>query len=82
MILLFFYLFLALIVSFLCSIMEAVLLSTTLSFLRVKEEKESSSAKLFIKLKENIDLAPVLLAASRLWCRMPATSPKARFGRY
>ena len=55
MILLFFYLFLALFVSFLCSIMEAVLLSTNVSFLRVKEEDESSSAKLFIKLKQDID---------------------------
>ena len=35
--------------------MEAVLLSTNVSFLRVKEEDESSSAKLFIKLKQDID---------------------------
>lgn len=55
MILLFFYLFLALVVSFLCSIMEAVLLSTTLSFLRVKEESGNNSVVYFIKLKQNID---------------------------
>ena len=55
MTLLLFYLFLALIVSFLCSIMEAVLLSTTLSYLTVKEENGNSSAKIFIKLKQNID---------------------------
>ena len=55
MILLFFYLFLALAVSFLCSLMEAVLLSTTLSYLRVKEENGNKSAKIFIKLKQNID---------------------------
>lgn len=55
MILLLFYLFLALVVSFLCSMMEAVLLSATLSYLRVKEENGNNSAKLFIKLKENID---------------------------
>ena len=35
--------------------MEAVLLSTTLSYLRVKEENGNSSAKIFIKLKQNID---------------------------
>ena len=55
MILLVFYLFLALIVSFLCSIMEAVLLSTNLSYLRVQEKNKSSSAKLFIKFKQDID---------------------------
>lgn len=55
MTLLLFYLFLALIVSFLCSIMEAVLLSTTLSYLTVKEKNGNRSAKIFIKLKQNID---------------------------
>ena len=55
MTLLLFYLFLALVVSFLCSIMEAVLLSTTTSFLRVKEENGSQRAKKFINLKLNID---------------------------
>ena len=62
MILLFFYLFLALFVSFLCSIMESVLLSTPLSFLNVKAEKGYKSATTFIKLKNNIDrpLAAIL----------------------
>ncbi|MEA3496794.1 MAG: CNNM domain-containing protein, partial [Bacteroidota bacterium] len=55
MILLFFYLFLALFVSFLCSIMESVLLSTPVSFLNVKEESGHKSAKIFIKLKNNIE---------------------------
>ena len=55
MTLLLFYLFLALVVSFLCSIMEAVLLSTTMPFLRVKEENGSRRAKKFINLKLNID---------------------------
>ncbi|MBL4888355.1 MAG: DUF21 domain-containing protein [Flavobacteriaceae bacterium] len=55
MTLLLFYLFLALIVSFICSIMEAVLLSTTLSYLKVKEKNGSSSAKIFIEQKQNID---------------------------
>ena len=62
MILLLFYLFLALFVSFLCSTMESVLLSTPLSFLNVKEEEGHKSATTFIKLKENIDrpLAAIL----------------------
>ncbi len=55
MILLFFYLFLALVVSFLCSIMEAVLLSTPVSYLKAKEEKGSTSATNFLKLKKHID---------------------------
>jgi len=55
MILLLFYLFLALFVSFLCSVMESVLLSTPLSFLNVKEESGHKSATTFIKLKNNID---------------------------
>lgn len=54
MTLLLFYLFLALIVSFLCSIMESVLLSTSLSFLNVKKESDHKSATIFIKLKNNI----------------------------
>jgi len=55
MILLLAYLFLALFVSFLCSIMEAVLLSTPNSFLIVKDESENSWAKAFLGLKSNID---------------------------
>lgn len=53
--LLFFYLFLALVTSFLCSIMEAVLLSTPLSFLKVQEENGHRFATTFSKLKQNID---------------------------
>jgi len=49
------YLFLALFVSFLCSIMEAVLLSTPQSFLIVKYEKGNLWAKTFLDLKNNID---------------------------
>lgn len=55
MALLLFYLFLALIVSFLCSIMEAVLLSTPQSFLMVKQEEGKGWAKNFMELKVNID---------------------------
>ena len=55
MILLIFYLFLALIVSFLCSVMESVLLSTTVSFLNVKEESGHKSASIFIRLKNDIE---------------------------
>ena len=49
------YLLLALFVSFLCSIMESVLLSTPQSFLIVKQEKGHAWAKLFIDLKNKID---------------------------
>ena len=55
MILLFAYLFLALFVSFLCSIMEAVLLSTPQAFLIVKTEKGNLWAKSFSDLKNNIN---------------------------
>ena len=55
MVSLFFYLFLALFVSFLCSIMEAVLLSTPQSFLIVKSENGETWAKSFLGLKNNID---------------------------
>ena len=55
MILLLVYLFLALVVSFLCSIMESVLLSTPQSFLIVKREKGHQWANSFISLKDNID---------------------------
>lgn len=55
MILLIFYLFLALFVSFLCSIMESVLLSTSLPFLNAKEESGRKSATIFIKLKSDIE---------------------------
>lgn len=55
MILLFAYLFLALVVSFLCSIMESVLLSTPQSFLIVKQENGNKWASSFLKLKTNID---------------------------
>ena len=55
MITLFAYLFLALFVSFVCSIMEAVLLSTPQSFLIVKHENGNLWAKTFIDFKNNID---------------------------
>jgi CBS domain containing-hemolysin-like protein len=55
MIVLLAYLSLALIISFLCSIMESVLLSTPQSFLIVKQEKGFAWAKSFNDLKTNID---------------------------
>lgn len=62
MLLLIFYLSLALIVSFLCSIMESVLLSTPLSFLLVKEKEGHKSSRIFIKLKNQVErpLAAIL----------------------
>ena len=55
MTLLFVYLFLALVISFLCSILESVLLSTPQSYLIVKQEKGLKWADLFIHHKSFID---------------------------
>lgn len=55
MILLIFYLFLALFVSFLCSVMESVLLSTSVAFLNIKKESGHKSATIFIRLKNDIE---------------------------
>lgn len=55
MITLIIYLLLALVVSFLCSIMESVLLSSSHSFLIVKQERGHLWAASFIDLKANID---------------------------
>lgn len=62
MTLLIFYLFLALVVSFICSIMEAVLLTTPQAYLIVKSENGSKSANKLMKLKRKIDrpLAAIL----------------------
>ncbi|MDM8339060.1 CNNM domain-containing protein [Mediterranea massiliensis] len=49
------YLILALSVSFLCSVMEAVLLSTPMSFITMKEQAGFKSASLLKKLKQDID---------------------------
>ncbi|MEX2484451.1 MAG: CNNM domain-containing protein [Brumimicrobium sp.] len=49
------YLFIALFTSALCSIMEAVLLSTPVSYLRAKANKGDVNAKTFIDLKKDID---------------------------
>jgi len=53
--LLLFYLFLALGVSFLCSILEAVLLSITPTFVVLKEQEQPKVGLLLKKLKEDID---------------------------
>lgn len=53
--LLIFYLFLAIGFSFLCSVLEAVILSVTPSFVQIKAEKGNKSAKLLQSLKKNID---------------------------
>lgn len=53
--LIFLYLSIALFVSFLCSVLEAVLLSTPASFITMKEAEGTKGAKLLKKLKNNID---------------------------
>ena len=62
MILLLCYLFLALVVSFFCSIMEAVILSITPSFVETWGQKNPKSGKTLRDLKSNIDrpLAAIL----------------------
>ena len=49
------YFTIAIAISFTCSILEAVLLSTPTSFVTMKEDENASGAKLLKKLKENID---------------------------
>lgn len=55
MVTLFVYLFIALAVSFICSIVETVLLSAPVSYINMKEREGMKSATRFIKLKRNID---------------------------
>ncbi len=55
MFLLLFYLSIALCISFLCSIMESVLLSISNSYLTVQKEKGGDWAGKFIELRNNID---------------------------
>lgn len=49
------YLMLALTVSFLCSVLEAVLLSTPISFITMKEQEGAKNAPLMMKYKQDID---------------------------
>lgn len=62
MTLLIIYLILAIAVSFLCSILEAVILSVSASFIRMKKMEGKSAAKYLSRLKNNIDepLAAIL----------------------
>jgi len=53
--LLLFYLFLALLVSFLCSIVESVLLSAPLSYLKMAKESGKKGAAIMEGLKQNVD---------------------------
>lgn len=55
MLLLLIYLFLALSISFICSILEAVLLSTPISYVLVEEKNGKKWATKFITYKNNID---------------------------
>ena len=53
--LLIFYLLLALAISFLCSIMEAVILSVTVTYIEEKENSGNKTAKVLHQQKQNID---------------------------
>ena len=55
MTLFFVYLFVALFISFICSISEAILLSTPISYVKAKTEVGDKSASSFLSLKENVD---------------------------
>ena len=55
MVLLIFYLLLAIGVSFLCSILEAVLLSITPSYVHLKQKQNEPSGKILANMKEDID---------------------------
>lgn len=55
MIIILIYLFGALAVSFLCSVLEAVLLSTPVSFISMKENQGDKTASLMMKYKTNVD---------------------------
>lgn len=62
MTLLFVYLFIAISFSFLCSMLEAIILSTTPTFVEIKNEEKKEYSKKLKHLKENIDkpLAAIL----------------------
>ena len=49
------YLTAALAISFLCSILEAVLLSTPMSFIAMKEKEGAKNAPLLMRQKQDID---------------------------
>lgn len=53
--LLIFYLLLALFISFICSVLEAVLLSTPTSFISMKESEDAKHVATFKRLKQDID---------------------------
>jgi len=55
MALLIFYLLFALVTSFICSLVEAVLLSTSISHLRIEEKNGNKNARSLLNLKQNID---------------------------
>ena len=53
--LLFLFLFGAMAVSFLCSLLESVLMSTPVSYISMREEEGDRNAVMFAKMKDNID---------------------------
>ena len=49
------FLFMAMGISFLCSLLESVLMSTPISYISMREEEGDRNAKLFARLKDDID---------------------------
>lgn len=57
----------ALALSFLCSVLEAVLLSTPMSFITMKESQGNKTAALMKQYKNNVDPPVGLFFPSTLW---------------
>ncbi|MBP5483438.1 MAG: DUF21 domain-containing protein, partial [Bacteroidales bacterium] len=55
MTLLIFYLLLTMGISFLCSLLESVLMSTPISYITMKEDEGDKNAALFLRFKQNPD---------------------------
>ena len=55
----------ALVISFLCSLLESVLLSISIAHLSVVEKEGNSAGKLMAELKENISMQSVKIADAR-----------------
>ena len=63
MTLLIIYLLLTMGISFLCSLLESVLMSTPLSYLTMKEDEGDKNAALFLKFKQDPD-RPLMIKRS------------------
>jgi len=72
--LLIFYLLLAIVVSFFCSIAEAVLLSVRVSYIKSLEPKKPQTAKRLARLQGNIDRPLAAILTANTGCRRASDS--------